>query len=476
MHPFVSIILPVRNEERYIEGCLRSIIAQDYPPDRMELLIVDGLSDDDTVAQINNYKLVISNLSVLSNPDRTVPHAMNLGIANAKGDIILRFDGHAIMEPDYVSNCVKYLEQINADNVGGPAINISNGTAIGDAILLSHNSAFGLGGGAFRMGNYDGYTDTVTFGCFPKETFAKHGLYDTRLTRNQDIELNSRIRKGITLKSKIKNQKSKTEENDLRKSAQSADREAPGKIYLTPKIKSYYYCRNTLSGLWSQNFKNGQWVVYTKYIAPYALSLRHFIPLLFVTTILFLIIASLTSGTGFSGPTPPYPPRSGEGLVNGFGRIALLLLVIELVAYFGAMLFFVGKAGCSGQRTADRGQAALSEKRKAESGKGTGESGRAALSEKRKAESGKNDQVKAGQSIHNGDTMGKQLYDNSNTIVSQSSVNGMSTVSPPHDNILAPLLLLPIVFMTLHFSYGLGSLWGLATLPYFSIKSKVHKV
>ena len=168
MQPFVSIILPVRNEGKFIVNCLRSIAAQDYPKDLMELLIVDGLSDDDTLDQIAEFDSGYDDfhIQVLTNTKLTVPHAMNLGIKAARGDIILRFDGHSVMEPDYVSNCVKYLEQTKADNVGGPmrAVGIST---TGRAIALAHQSPFGLGGGAFHS-DFEGFADTVYSGLFPQ--------------------------------------------------------------------------------------------------------------------------------------------------------------------------------------------------------------------------------------------------------------------------------------------------------------------
>jgi len=445
MDKFVSIILPVRNEERYIDGCLRSIIAQDYPHDLMEILVIDGQSSDGTVDKINEFKAESSKfkegpdssvsragkqtqndgvgIRVIDNPDRTVPYAMNLGITNAKGDIILRFDGHAVMEPDYVSNCVKYIEQTKADNVGGPAQNITDGTITGQSIAMSHNSAFGLGGGAFRMGNYEGFTDTVTFGCFPKETFAKYGLYDTRLTRNQDIELNARIRKGLRLNSEFRILNSEY---------------GPGKIYLTPKIKSYYYCRNTLRGLWSQNFRNGQWVVYTKYIAPYSLSLRHFIPLIFVAFLIMLVTLAAVYH-----PQTPVGAQLLSGVKKAMGmrtsiyaglfdlgrwdlRLgALRLLMLELVAYFLAMLLFVVKAGQTKFTVYNL------------KFKGT----------KKNIEDG----------IQNIDKNENSKFDIQNSRFSFGS-----------------LALLPLVFMTLHFSYGLGSIWGLITLPYYSLKFKAE--
>ncbi|MHB8156635.1 MAG: glycosyltransferase family 2 protein, partial [Desulfocucumaceae bacterium] len=323
--PFVSIILPVRNEGKFIVNCLQSIAAQDYPKECMELLIVDGLSDDDTLEQIAEFDSGYDDfhIQVLTNTKLTVPHAMNLGIKAARGGIILRFDGHAMMEPDYVSNCVKYLEQTKADNVGGPMRAVGAGTA-GRAIALAHQSPFGLGGGAFHS-TFEGFSDTVYLGCFPRETFAKYGRYDTRLTRNQDIELNARIRRGLRLSSDLKVHKAVSADSSSCQAGSQAQNDkaggtdgengkvnsfcevcascgkeeipGAGKIYLTPRIKSQYHCRSTLAGLWSQNFRNGQWVVYTRYIAPYALSLRHFIPFIFVTSLILLTALSL-SGLG----------------------------------------------------------------------------------------------------------------------------------------------------------------------------------
>ncbi|OGF13394.1 MAG: hypothetical protein A2024_05260 [Candidatus Edwardsbacteria bacterium GWF2_54_11] len=443
--------------------------------------MIDGNSVDNTKEVAGNClknNLLAKNLKhweIIDNPHKTAPYGMNIGINKAKGDYILILSGHSLIAPDYLTQCIKTIKDKDADNVGGPAIPIDlKNDSIARAISMAHLSPFGLGGGAFRLGDFEGYVDTVYLGFYKKETFARYGLYDARLTRNQDIELNSRIRRGIKFISNFKFQNSEIEresnlgvsaalceekepgfpigsgmtggcgiksektekESNLRKSAQSADREAPGKIYLTPKIKSYYYCRNTLSGLWSQNFKNGQWVVYTKYIAPYALSLRHFIPLIFVSTILLLIMASLislkssTGSTGFSGPTPPYPPRSGEGLVNGFGPIALLLLALVLGAYFGAMLYFVGRAGRSVQRTAYSKQGAA-----------------------------KGGVVKTFETVGGPGETNKQPG-GSEFVIRNSSFS------------FGSLLLLPIVFMTLHFSYGLGSLWGLISLPCWAARKK----
>ena len=440
MDKFVSIILPARNEAENIIPCLQSIAAQDYPKDCMELLIVDGQSTDDTLAKIQNTKAEIK-ITILENPNRTAPYAMNLGIKAARGGIILRFDGHAIMEPDYVSNCVKFLEQTKADNVGGPMLAVGTGIT-GRAIALAHQSPFGLGGGAFHS-TFEGFSDTVYLGCFPKETFAKYGLYDTRLTRNQDIELNARIRKGRYLNSEFRIQNSEF---------------GPGRIYLTPKIKSQYHCRSTLAGLWSQNFKNGQWVVYTKHIAPYALSLRHFIPLIFVSSLILLASISifhhpqisagaklLTSFKHAAGiKTPAWANLLNLNCWN-LKLLALRLLLLELGAYLGAMLLFVIKAG----------QAKFNVYR---------------LKLGNNEEQSSDSPTTSESSTVNGPTV--------KLVLSEAGLPNKRMDVQTVNSKLAPcsLLLLPLVFVTLHFSYGLGSIWGLVTLPFWLKKAPATKI
>jgi len=266
MLPFVSIVLPIKNEEKYIEKCLDSLLAQDYSRSLLEIIIVDGISTDDSVKIIKNkYMSKYPFIKVLNNPKSIVPISMNIGIEKAIGDIIVRIDAHSIYEVNYVSMCVKHLMQTDAANVGGHMRAVGD-NFMGKAIALAHHSRFGLGGGKFHDENFEGYVDTVYLGAFWKSTFSEVGKYDERLMRNQDIELNSRI---------IKSGK---------------------KIYLTSKIKSYYYNRSKLKDLWKQNYKNGYWNIITKKVNPSCLSNRHFIPLIFV---LAIIISSLLAFTFF---------------------------------------------------------------------------------------------------------------------------------------------------------------------------------
>lgn len=275
--PYVSVIIPVRNEESYISKCLNSILNQDYKKDKIEVLIIDGMSEDGTVQKIRQFlnqtiesgilsqnknqeiekkqNTGLPDIRILKNPKKVAPCGLNIGIREAKGDYIIRMDAHTEYAPDYVSKCIEWLKKTGAKNAGGPMRAVENGY-VGKAITLAHHSKFGLGGGKFHNKDYSGYMDTVYLGAWPRKVFEELGLFDERLVRNQDIEFNARIRK------------------------------AGGDIYMTPEIKSYYYCRDTLNGLWKQNFENGKWVVYTKKITSYCLSWRHFIPLIFVISLM----------------------------------------------------------------------------------------------------------------------------------------------------------------------------------------------
>ena len=255
MKETVSVILPVRNEEKYIARCLDSIVDQDYSKGDLEVLVVDGMSDDGTRAIIERYVMSHSFIRILDNPRRITPCALNIGIRMARGNIIIRMDGHATYDAEYVKNCVESLDKTEADNVGGLRRHVGEGF-IGHAIALAEACRFGTGGAKFRTAKNEQYVDTVFPGAWYKKTFEKYGYFNEKLVRNQDIEHNSRIRKK------------------------------GGRIYLTPQIKSFYYCRSNLKDLWLQNFRTGVWNIETIKIAPGSLSLRHFIPLFFVIGLL----------------------------------------------------------------------------------------------------------------------------------------------------------------------------------------------
>jgi glycosyltransferase involved in cell wall biosynthesis len=220
--------MPVRNEADYIAICLDSIGRQSYPKELMQVLVVDGMSDDDTpriareIGESNGL-----DLQVLENPGKIAPCGLNIGMSHATGEIIVRVDGHCELDPDYVSNCVEVLESGRAEGVGGPIETIGDG-AVAEAIAIAMSSKFGVGGSAFRTVNdRELYTDTVAFPGYHSETIRRAGRFDEELIRNQDDEYNFRIR------------------------------ELGGRILLSPSIRSRYFSRCSFRSLWRQYFKYG---------------------------------------------------------------------------------------------------------------------------------------------------------------------------------------------------------------------------
>ena len=172
----VTIIIPCRNEERYIGKCLESIINNDYPKDDLEVLVIDGVSDDRTRDIISKYTQQYSFISLFDNLKKIVPTALNIGIQNAKGDVVIRMDAHTTYEKDYVSKCVEYLQKRGVDNAGGVCVTLpGDDTVMAKSIALALSHPFGVGNSYFRIGLKEPkYVDTVPFGSYKKEVFEKN--------------------------------------------------------------------------------------------------------------------------------------------------------------------------------------------------------------------------------------------------------------------------------------------------------------
>lgn len=290
MRKRVSVVMPVFNEENYIGDCIESLLRQTYPMDDMEWFFVDGGSTDKTREIIEEYVEKVPDLiRLLDNPNKTVPYAMNIGITASQGEYIVRLDAHAEYQEDYIEKCVYYLDHTDADNVGGLAETRGKGV-VGGAIARMLSSKFGVGNSRFRIGGRSGYVDTVPFGAFRREVFQKYGLYNEKLTRNQDNEMNYRIRKN------------------------------GGKIYLSTDIKLAYYCRDTIKGIADMAVKNGRWNVITMKLCPGTMGVRHFVPLVFFLSLILMTILSF------------------------LWKVMAILFAVELGLYLLSNLIFSAKA------------------------------------------------------------------------------------------------------------------------------------
>jgi succinoglycan biosynthesis protein ExoA len=306
--PFVSVVMPVRNEAAFIAESLDAVLAQDYPADRMEVIVVDGDSTDGTPKVLEQYQGSQPPVIVLRNPARIVPSALNIGIRHARGDIIVRVDGHAVIAPDYIRQCVEYLRRGDAEGVGGPMRPRGKGY-FGRAAALATSSPFGIGGSKFHYSeNEEFFTDTFYLGTYPREVFDRIGLFDEEFICNQDYELNYRLRA------------------------------AGGRILCSPKIQSIYCCRESLPALWRQYYSYGFWKVRTLRKHPGSLKPRQLAAPVMVLAIVALGIL------GFFFPPAWYLLALGAasylGLAIAFG-LAKALAAAEPRLLPGVVLAFV---------------------------------------------------------------------------------------------------------------------------------------
>ena len=248
----VTIIMPIRNENNFIEESLNAIITQSYDSDKIEIIIADGLSDDGTVETLKKYKNKFNNIKIIKNIEKIVPTGFNRALSLATGEVIIRIDGHCIIDKNFIKNTIKVLNEKKCVCVGGSIENVSSGI-IANSINIAQSSKFGVGGVAFREQNKTGkYVDTLAFGAYKKYIFKKIGGYDQELIRNQDDEFNFRL---------IQNGE---------------------KIWLDPSIKSKYFSRNTYIKLFLQYYFYGTFKVRVIQKRRSFSSFRHLVPSIFV--------------------------------------------------------------------------------------------------------------------------------------------------------------------------------------------------
>jgi glycosyltransferase involved in cell wall biosynthesis len=253
--PFVTIVIPTRNEGGHIVELLGCVFSQDYPADRMEVIVADGCSDDNTPQIVTEYAKRYSNLRLVHNPRRIVPTGFNLALAAAKGEIIVRVDGHTTIESDYVRQCVETLERTGAANVGGRMDAVGRGR-FGEAVAAATSSSFGVGNSRSHYSYKEEWVDSVYLGAWPRRVFEESGLFDEELVHDQDDEFNYRVRKH------------------------------GGKMLLNPQIRSVYTNRSSPVALWKQYFQYGFWKVRVLQKHQKQMRPRQFAPPLFVLSLI----------------------------------------------------------------------------------------------------------------------------------------------------------------------------------------------
>jgi succinoglycan biosynthesis protein ExoA len=315
--PRVSVVLPIRNESGHIGACLERLLDQDYPLELMEILVIDGCSQDGTQEVVQRVRDAHpdANMRLLINPERVVPPALNIGIRAATSPVVIRMDGHARPAKDYVSKCVAALARSSAANVGG-IVEPESSSTFGKAVALATRHRLGAGDARYRIGGEACDVDTVMYGAFRREVFKRVGLFDESLVRNQDYEINVRIRA------------------------------AGERVHFDPHIRFKYTPRNTARALWTQYLQYGWWRVETLRRHPESLRWRQLIPPVFAASQLVMalaapwstfalaaLMASITIYTvvvGFISWRIAEPPASPE-------RVALAFAVI----HFGFALGFL---------------------------------------------------------------------------------------------------------------------------------------
>lgn len=283
-------MLPCRNEADAITECLQSILAQEPPEGGFEVLVADGMSTDGTRELLDEIAANFPQIRVLNNPGRIVSTGLNAAIRAARGNIIIRMDAHTTYAADYIRQCLEVMQETGADNVGGPMRTRAE-TMLEQAIRAVFHSRFAVGGALSHNVEYEGWVDTVIYGCWKKSTFREVGGFDEELVRNQDDEHNLRLNR-----------------NGYR-------------VYQSPRIRSWYRVRGSLSSLFRQYMQYGYWkiLVIQKHGAP--ASWRHVVPGLFL---------AVTTGLGLWGCG--WPPALWAAL----GLLGAYLLVVLVVSAFTA--------------------------------------------------------------------------------------------------------------------------------------------
>ena len=260
--PFVSVVMPVRNEGDFMTRSLGAVLTQTYPADRYEVIVADGMSTDGTRARLATLAHAHACLRVIDNPGRIVSTGLNAALAQVRGDVVIRVDGHCEIAEDYIERCVAHLREPGVQIAGGPLTTLGE-TPTAQAIAVAMSSPFGVGNSAFRTGQLGAFVDTVAFPAYPRQLLREAGPFDEELVRNQDDEYNYRLRK------------------------------MGARILLAPDVRSRYYSRSSFRSLWRQYFQYGYWKVRVLQKHARQMRPRQFVPPLFLAGLGALALLAL---------------------------------------------------------------------------------------------------------------------------------------------------------------------------------------
>lgn len=267
-YPFVTAMIVVRNEEKYIGKAILSFLNQDYPKERMELLVIDSDSTDNTLKIAKNAIRHAKNACKVyfyNNPQKVLAAGWNIGIKNAKGEYVIRIDAHAEAHPSLISTCINIFKKNHDVDVVGCALQTISTTVNGKVVANVQSSPFGVGNSKSRYTFVSGYVDSVPYGLYRKNIFDKVGLFNEKFVRNQDNDMHGRIHS------------------------------IGGKFYLCANIKSIYYSRTSIKGMMKQAVGNGKWIMIglKESESKKGVSIRHLVPFIFFLTSLLLLIGAM---------------------------------------------------------------------------------------------------------------------------------------------------------------------------------------
>jgi glycosyltransferase involved in cell wall biosynthesis len=255
--PIASVVVPCRNEERFIGPCLTSLLSGDYPPSRLEVIVVDGFSADRSRDIIRAVAASNPRVRLVDNPSGTIPSGLNIGIAEARGSVVLRCDAHATYSTNYISELVDGLAETGAPCVGGVrTVEPSGDSSVARAIAMVLNQPFGTGGGRHRRGGaLNEPVDVVSYPAWPAAVLGRLGKFDEALLRSEDRDFNDRLR----------------------------SRE--GEILLRPGARVTHFASSTFRDLARHSFTDGYWMSYPALCFGTGFPWYHYGPPLFVAAV-----------------------------------------------------------------------------------------------------------------------------------------------------------------------------------------------